>query len=93
MNTSIFGWIATSITFIYKLPQIYKFYKAKNSKGVSIISYAIQTVGYILYTIHGIIIDDDPLIVSSAISFFFNIVLCGQCIYYRKYGQIAAEQN
>ena len=70
MKTLLFGWGATTITFIYKLPQIYKFYKSKTSKGISIISYLIQTFGYILYAIHGIIINDPPCFTMGAISFF-----------------------
>ena len=47
MEKEIFGWGGTSITFLYKFPQIYKFYKSKTSKGISITSYIIQTFGYI----------------------------------------------
>jgi len=84
MNTLIFGWLGTSITFTYKLPQIYKFYKAKTAKGVSLISYLIQTVGYIFYAIHGIIINDPPCFVMGAVSFFLNTILCCQYIYYKR---------
>ena len=84
MYTSIFGWLAALITFIYKLPQIYTFYKGKTSKGISIISYLIQTFGYILYAIHGIIIDDHPVFITGAVSFFLNIILVSQYTYYKK---------
>ena len=85
MEKEIFGWGGTSITFLYKFPQIYKFYKSKTSKGISIISYLIQTFGYILYAIHGIIINDPPCFTMGAISFFFNTVLCCQYFYYNHY--------
>ena len=63
MYKLIFGWIGSSITILYKFPQMYKFYNKKTSEGVSIISYGIQTVGYIMYAIHGIIIKDGPIII------------------------------
>ena len=47
MNQLIFGWIATVISIVYKLPQMYTFYKEKTSKGVSIISFEIQTINRI----------------------------------------------
>ena len=84
MYTSIFGWFAALITFIYKLPQIYTFYRAKTSKGISIISYLIQTFGYVFYAIHGVIIDDYPVFITGSVSFFLNIILVIQYTYYRK---------
>ena len=62
MYKYIFGWLATSCTLSYKLPQIYKFYNKKTSEGVSIISLYIQGIGYILYGIHGLIIKDYPIL-------------------------------
>ena len=72
MYELIFGWIGSSITILYKFPQMYKFYNKKTSEGVSIISYGIQTVGYIMYAIHGIIIKDGPIITMGGVSFFLN---------------------
>jgi len=84
MEKEIFGWGGTSITFLYKFPQIYKFYKSKTSKGISITSYIIQTFGYILYAIHGVIIEDRPNIAMGTVSFFLNCILCCQWFYYKK---------
>jgi uncharacterized protein with PQ loop repeat len=84
MYKLIYGWVGTSITIIYKLPQMYKFYNEKTSEGVSIISYGIQTFGYIMYAIHGIIIKDDPCFIMGAVAFFLNLILCCQYFYYRK---------
>ena len=81
-RTSGFGWAAMTITFIYKIPQIYKFYKSKTSNGVSLLSYIIQALGYVLYSIHGYIIDDPPVIYMGFTSFCMNMVLCSQYIYY-----------
>ena len=84
MYNSAFGWAGTTITFIYKIPQIYKFYQSKTSEGVSLLSYSIQTSGCVLYAIHGIIIEDNPVFIMGAVSFFLNIILCCQYIYYSK---------
>ena len=71
MYPLIFGWVATTITIVYKLPQMYTFYKEKTSKGISILSLTIQTISYILYTIHGYIIKDPPIFIVSIASSFF----------------------
>jgi len=88
MYELIFGWIATVISILYKLPQMYTFYKEKTSKGVSIISLEIQTINYILYSLHGYMIGDPPLFLVSVISVFLNITLCCQYFYYRKKEEI-----
>ena len=65
--TSVFGWLATVGTFLYKLPQIYKLFKQKSSNDVSTTSLSIQTTGYVFYIIHGFIIDDYPTLVMGGI--------------------------
>jgi len=72
---TIYGWIASSITLIYKLPQIYKLYNRKQSSDISILSLLIQSLGYIFYIIHGWNINDDPIIVMGSGALFQTIVL------------------
>ena len=54
-----FAWIANILVFIYKLPQIFTLYKEKNTTGLSLYSFCIQAVGYILYILHGYYVNDD----------------------------------
>ena len=85
---SIFGWLATAGTFIYKLPQIYKLYKTKKSDDVSTPSLVIQTTGYVFYIIHGVIIDDHPTIAMGGLAFIQGtilVVLC--CLYKTRVGE------
>ncbi len=84
-RTSFFGWLGMGATLLYKLPQIYKLYKGKTSKGVSLISYSIQTISYLPYAVHGIIIDDFPIFAMGTFSFILNVILCMQIIFYHKY--------
>ena len=73
-NKSIFGWIASSITLLYKLPQIYKIIKNKSSKDLSIHSYNLQSLGYIFYGIHGYAIKDDPILVMGTVALIQNLI-------------------
>ena len=83
--TSVFGWIATVGTFLYKIPQIYKLFKTKSSNDVSVTSLSIQTTGYVFYIIHGFIIDDYPTLVMGGISLLQGILLVTlTCIYKNK---------
>ena len=87
MNTYynfIFGWVAASITCTYKIPQIIKLVKVKRQEGLSITSLFIQTIGYILYMIHGFFIKDMPVFYMGLISFFENILIIFLYYFYNK---------
>ena len=73
-NKSVFGWIASSITLLYKLPQIYKIIKSKSSKDLSMHSYTLQSLGYIFYGIHGYSIKDDPILVMGTVALIQNLI-------------------
>ncbi len=69
METILFGWIATSLNLVYKLPQIYKLCKTHDARGISFRSYIIQTLSYIFYMLHGIFNNDYTIIVMGCSTF------------------------
>ena len=81
---TLFGWIASSITLIYKIPQIYKLYKRKKSNDISIISLIIQSIGYIFYILHGITIKDNPIILMGSGALFETLILIILYFIYKK---------
>ena len=80
----LFGWLATVLSGLYRIPQIYKIYKFKKVEGISKISYIIQTTSYIMYIIHGYIAIDYPIIVMGILSVLQNIIILSLYIYYKK---------
>jgi len=87
---SIYGWIASSITIIYKLPQIYKLFKRKKSDDISFFSLFIQAIGYIFYIIHGLTIKDNPIIIMGSGALIQNTILI---ILYFLYSQRCNNSN
>ena len=75
MTVTTFGWIATSLSLIYKIPQIYKLYKTKKNEGLSIISLIVQASAYGFYIVHGFIIEDFPIISMGIISLVQSLFL------------------
>ena len=73
--TSIYGWIASSITLIYKLPQIYKLFKRKTSDDISFPSLFVQSIGYIFYILHGIQQKDNPIILMGGGALCQSLIL------------------
>lgn len=84
MQKSIFGWIASSITLIYKLPQIFKLYKTKNSDDLSLFSLLIQCLGYIFYILHGNTLNDLPIMFMGGGALFETSIIIGMYFYYKS---------
>ena len=77
MEKILFGWIATSFSLIYKLPQIYKIRKTKEVSAISLRAYIFQTTSYFFYIIHGSFNKDYPIIVMGISS----VIQCQYIIY------------
>ena len=80
----VFAWIANVLTFIYKLPQMYTLFKVKNTTGLSLYSFCIQVVSYILYILHGVINNDPSLSIGMIPALCQNIILILMYLYYDK---------
>jgi uncharacterized protein with PQ loop repeat len=79
-----FGWIATGFSLVYKLPQIYVTLKTKQVTGLSFFSLCFQLLSYIFYVIHGVMIEDMPIIVMGAISMLQSVLLVILYIYFSQ---------
>ena len=90
---SVYGWIASSITLIYKLPQIYKLYKTKKSDDLSVNSLLMQSVGYIFYIIHGANVQDNPIIVMGTGALFETMVIVAMYYLYRNQTKLEIETD
>tara|TARA_B000000557_G_scaffold16999_1_gene12982 strand:+ start:263 stop:577 length:315 start_codon:yes stop_codon:yes gene_type:complete len=84
MTTTIFGWIATGLSAIYRIPQIVKLLQIKKSGDISIKSTVIQLTSYLLYIAHGIEIKDNPTLVMGGISLVQNIFILVLCLKYKE---------
>ena len=84
MSIRIFGWFGGSIAVIYNIPQIYKNYKTKSCDDISQVSISMRILSYIFYIIHGIIINDPPLLWMTLIGCLQLILLWVQIIFYTK---------
>ena len=83
MQKSIFGWIASSITLIYKLPQIFKLYKTKKSDDLSLFSLLIQCFCYIFYILHGNTLNDLPIMFMGGGALLETAIIVILYFYYK----------
>lgn len=71
----ILGWLGTTLSLTYRLPQIYKLYKTKSGEDVSKRAIYIQSSSYIVWTIYSILRNDNFYIYSNILSFLQNIII------------------
>jgi len=91
--TTAFGWIASIISLVYKLPQIYLLYRNKKHESISLVSICIQTVSYLFYIVHGIYINDDPIFYMGIGNMIQSCCLICMYFVYRKASQSVSESE
>ena len=82
--TTVYGWIASAMSSIYKIPQIYLLYREKRHKGLSIVSICVQLSSYIFYTAHGFSIEDNPTTFMGFVGLFQTFVIFVMYYMYRS---------
>lgn len=69
------GFIAAFCTTFAFLPQVIKVFREKNTKSISLGMYMLQVTGLALWLIHGIIINDLPIIFANSLSVIFSATI------------------
>lgn len=83
MERIIFGTIANSISFLYKIPQMYKLYKVKKTDGLSFESILLQSISYIFYIIHGYFLHDYTIFIGMTITLIQSLIMIGLYFKYK----------
>ena len=79
-----FGWAGGAVNVFHVLPQMFRIYKTKSVKDISINSFLIKFLAAFLYTIHGFLIWDMPLLVMTGIVLLQYGVIIFQYKYFEK---------
>ena len=78
----IFGWIGGIINAFHTLPQVVKIYRRKSINDISFYSLIIKLIAAVTYTIHGVIINDPPLLYMTGLMVAQYLFILGQYKYY-----------
>jgi MtN3 and saliva related transmembrane protein len=73
-TTTVVGTIASVLTTLSFLPQLFKMIHTKKAHDVSYIMLAILFVGGILWIVYGILKSDLIIIISNCVSTLINII-------------------
>ena len=80
---TILGLVAGALTTIAFLPQLFKTWKSKSAKDVSLETLAIFSLGVFLWLIYGIYLHALPIILANLLTLIFNLIILGLKIKYR----------
>ena len=65
---TLIGMLAAACTTIALFPQVYKIYRTRKTRDLSLPMYVIFTTGILLWLIYGIMINNLPIIFANAIT-------------------------
>ena len=71
----IVGLVAATLTTSSFVPQVYKAYKNKSTKDVSLTMYTVLLVGTILWLIYGINIESLAVILANAVTALLVVLM------------------
>ena len=82
---SVLATIFGIVNGFANLPQIYKIFKTKSAKDLSIITYLILIIGSIVWVLYGIEIMNIPVLTMNGLALLeFILILIGCFLYGRK---------
>jgi MtN3 and saliva related transmembrane protein len=71
--TETLGLIAATLTTAAFIPQVYKAWKHRSTKDISLIMYIVLTVGLSLWLLYGMAIGSLPVMLANAITLLLVI--------------------
>lgn len=77
------GSIAAVLTTFAFLPQVIKVIKTKDTESIALGMYLMQVVGIGLWLVHGLVIQDLPLISANSISLLLSATILAYKIKYK----------
>lgn len=84
MNTfEILGMLAAIITTAAFLPQVYKTWKTKDTKSLSLTMYFSFFIGVSLWVVYGFYLNSFPMIIANIITAFSALALIGLKLKYK----------
>lgn len=77
------GSIAAVLTTFAFLPQVIKVIQTKDTESIALGMYLMQVVGIGLWLVHGLVIQDLPLISANSISLILSAIILAYKIKYK----------
>ncbi len=74
-NIEILGLVAATLTTAAFVPQVYKTWKNKSVKDISLSMYTVLLLGLLLWIVYGFYINSLPIIVANIITATLSVLI------------------
>ncbi len=64
----VLGLVAACLTTAAFVPQVYKTWKVKSAKEISLTMYTVFFIGVLLWFVYGVLIDSLPVVLANGIT-------------------------
>ena len=71
----IIGTLAGVLCTISFIPQVRKIFRQKQTKDLSLVTFALLCAGVFLWLIYGLMIEELPIIISNAVIFILSLMI------------------
>jgi MtN3 and saliva related transmembrane protein len=68
MNADLIGWLATTLTTAAFVPQVWRAWKTRSARDLSLPMYIIFTTGVVLWLAYGLMIHSWPIIIGNIVT-------------------------
>ena len=68
MNVDLIGSLASTLTTIAFVPQVWRIWKTRSARDLSLTMYLIFTSGVVLWLIYGLMLGAMPIIVGNVVT-------------------------
>lgn len=72
---TLIGLLAGTLTTISFLPQVYRVWKSKSSKDISLGMYVIFCTGVFLWLVYGLSLQSLPIIAANTVTFILSFTI------------------
>ena len=84
METSLWvGLVAGFVTTVAFVPQVWKIWKSKSAKDVSLRTYLAFSTGVALWLVYGVMKQEPPIIIWNAITLVLSVAIVAMKLRFR----------
>lgn len=80
---NLLGFFAATLTTVAFLPQVFKTWRRKSAKDVSLEMVIFFCTGVFLWLVYGILLQAWPIIIANFLTLIFNLIILGMKIKYK----------
>lgn len=82
--SELIGYVAGALTTVAFVPQVWKLYRSKSARDISIPTFALFGVGVSCWFVHGVMERSGPMMVWNGVTLILALAVVGLTVRYRS---------